>query len=197
MQNHGRNPSEKLMAKKDEPAITFNDEPAITFDDEPAITFDDEPAITFNLKSTSNHLKADHTLDRKGTSKPRSTTRNLMDNLKRIEILYLKALIPEMLILEIPAKELQKTIEYLENLKKLVRLQQIEANQLAQSDMEEKSKKLMQRIDGDIALYLQFTHQSDLTLDKILKSSMKEIESDSSDDGKTNEIDGKFQSVSS
>ena len=27
-----------------------------------------------------------------------------MDNLKRIEILYLKALIPEMLILEIPAK---------------------------------------------------------------------------------------------
>ena len=111
-----------------------------------------------------------------------SDASSLKSNVTRIENLYIKALIPEMAIMDKSQKELQNTIEYLENLKRL--LLKLHKQQYPIQDELERSRaaSIYDRIDEDAALYKQFADPSFVNLERILQES--EADSISADEDK-------------
>lgn len=100
-----------------------------------------------------------------------SDASSVKSNVTRIENLYIKALIPEMVIMDKSQKELQNTIEYLENLKRL--LLKLREQQYPELDELERSRaaSIYDRINEDVALYTQFVDPSFVNLERILQES--------------------------
>lgn len=120
---------------------------------------------------------------------------SIKKNLTRIENLYIKALIPEMEIMDKSLKELKTAIDYLENLKRLLKLQRLECT--LDDELERCLQNLYERIDQEVQLYMQFTNQSVVSIEKILH----EPEGDRDEPSENNEMvsfgyDHTFQSVS-
>ncbi|KAJ3311984.1 Vacuolar protein sorting-associated protein 8 [Boothiomyces sp. JEL0838] len=78
---------------------------------------------------------------------------NSLENIARIEGLYLKALIPEMQLIDTPKQDLIETCTYLENLQKLIIQQDSDQGIL-----------LLERIGRDISLYQHFIKHNESEL---------------------------------